>query len=140
MPKRLFIVDDDKMYLRILEQQFAESDFEVSTFSTGEECLHDTRMPDFLVVDYYLNSEKSDAINGLETIRRIRERVPTLPVIVMSGRADLSGNSKHDYLMSYLNMGDRSGMADVFESGGYFYLIKNNGAPSQVKEILKKAF
>ena len=138
MAKRLFIVDDDNMYLRVLEMQFSGSDIEVSTFSTGEDCLHDTRMPDFLVVDYYLNSEKSDAINGIETIRRIRERVPNLPVMVMSGRADLSGNSKHDYLMSYLNMEDKAGTAEIFESGGYFYIIKNSSAPGQVKEIVTK--
>lgn len=126
MSKRVFVVDDDNMYRRMLEQQLQVAGFEVVGFSTGEECLADSQLPDLVVIDYYLNSENAEAMNGLATIERLRKRIPELPAIILSGRADLTSSSKTDQLSRLLRNGDRKTLMEAFKDGAFFYLMKNN--------------
>lgn len=138
MAKKVFIVDDDNMYRAVLAQQFVEMELEVVTFATGEDCLENGSMPDILLIDYYLNSEQSDAMNGMATLRRIRERIQDLPVIVLSGRADLSTGSKTDELMALLINGNRAELSRAFRQGAFFYLMKDSKAIKAVKDLVRR--
>ena len=42
--------------------------------------------PDVVVLDYYLNSVDKTAIDGLETLDRIKEINPNIPVIMLSAQ------------------------------------------------------
>ncbi|MGB1318516.1 MAG: response regulator, partial [Flavobacteriales bacterium] len=135
MAKKVFLVDDDPMYLMVLKQQFKDdSKYEVETYKTGEEALGQPEAPDLLIVDYYLNSDKADAINGIELMRRMREKAPHLPCVVLSSRADLSASSGSDALMGMLDF-NRSGLVKEYEKGAFFYVMKNIAAPKKVKEL-----
>ena len=74
---KIFLVDDDTFYLKVLENQFGRNkDIEISSFLTGEECLlHLFEKPDIIVLDYYLNSKRKD---------EIKERCPEIQVIIIS--------------------------------------------------------
>ena len=76
-PKKIkvFIVDDDDLFLKALVIQFRENPiYEVVTFATGELCveeIHNT--PDIVILDYHLNSIEKNAMNGLKTLDIIKK-------------------------------------------------------------------
>ena len=85
---KLFLVDDDALYLKMLENDFKNSDdFEIETYSTGEECIANLgNNPDIIVLDYYLDGINKSAMNGMDTLDRIKIEYPTLPVIMLSSQ------------------------------------------------------
>ncbi len=88
--KLIFMVDDDKVILNLLEYVFQGKDgYTIKTFTSGEECLSNMDMnPDLVVLDYILNVSDNKALNGLETLRKIREIHTGMPVIILSGKTD----------------------------------------------------
>ena len=85
---KIFLVDDDALYLRLLEIQFLEhADFEIETFSSGEECIENlSSKPDLIILDYMLNSVDKDAKNGIEILDKIKESNALIPVIILSAQ------------------------------------------------------
>ncbi len=84
----LFLVDDDALFLKSLEIEFAQNtETAIKTFSTGELCLENiSQNPDVIILDYYLNSVDKNAIDGLETLDRIKTANPLIPVIMLSSQ------------------------------------------------------
>jgi two-component system, OmpR family, response regulator len=84
----IFLVDDDALFLKTLEVNFAsESDYSIRTFSTGELCLENiSQDPDIIILDYYLNGIDIDAINGIEILDKIKSVNPLIPVIMLSSQ------------------------------------------------------
>ena len=72
-PKLIFIVEDNTIYAKSL-QYFLEDRLhqpEIRLFSQGESCIENLHFnPDFIIMDYFLNSREYNALNGLKTIRR----------------------------------------------------------------------
>jgi DNA-binding NtrC family response regulator len=84
----LFLVDDDALFLKSLEIEFTDNtESIIKTFPTGELCLENiSQNPDVIILDYYLNSVDKNAINGLETLDRIKTANQTIPVIMLSSQ------------------------------------------------------
>lgn len=84
----IFLVDDDAMYIKLLEKELGEKpEYDICTFATGEECLERlSEKPDIIVLDYYLNGIKKNALNGLETLAKIKSAHPEIPVIMLSSQ------------------------------------------------------
>jgi len=84
----IFLVDDDALFLKSLENEFTQNtESAIKTFPTGEICLENIlQNPDVVVLDYYLNSVDKTAIDGLETLDRIKEINPNIPVIMLSAQ------------------------------------------------------
>jgi DNA-binding NtrC family response regulator len=84
----IFLVDDDALYLKSLEIEFLQSaEYEIKTFATGELCLENlSQNPDIIVLDYYLNGIDKNAIDGLETLDRIKKGNQLVPVIMLSSQ------------------------------------------------------
>ncbi|MCW3077389.1 MAG: histidine kinase [Bacteroidetes bacterium] len=82
----VFLVDDNALYLKSLEVSFRSKPYyDIKSFTTGELCLEELSLnPDIIILDYYLNSVVPEAMNGLETLAKIREVNPKVPVIVLS--------------------------------------------------------
>ena len=85
---KIFLVDDDALYLKVLENDFKNSyDFYIETYSTGEECIANIgNEPDIIVLDYYLDGIDKTAMNGMATLDRIKIEYPKLPVIMLSSQ------------------------------------------------------
>ena len=84
---RIFIVEDDPWYGEILKYHLSlNPDYEISWFTNGEDCLKSIEacLPHLITVDYSLPDT-----NGAELYRRIRERLPDTPVIIISGQKDV---------------------------------------------------
>jgi len=84
----LFLVDDDALFLKSLEIEFANNTgSDIRTFATGELCLKNlSQEPDIIILDYHLNSVNRNAINGLVTLDRIKFANPMIPVIMLSSQ------------------------------------------------------
>ena len=84
----LFLVDDDVLFLKSLQIDFTQNtESDIQTFITGELCLESiSQNPDVIVLDYHLNSVDKNAINGLETLDRIKLINPEIPVIMLSSQ------------------------------------------------------
>lgn len=133
----VFIVDDSSFYVKVLAAKLRQLKMlEVHEFSTGEEALGMLGIkPKIIITDYYLNSEKTEAINGLILVEKTRQEYPGLPAIILSGRADLTSSSKSRELSEMLELMP-SKLKKSFEEGAFFYLMKNNSAPNEVYTIV----
>ncbi|MGD0581454.1 MAG: response regulator [Bacteroidales bacterium] len=84
----LFLVDDDPVFLKSLEIEFSQNTrSDIRTFETGELCLKNISLnPDIVILDYHLDGVEKGAINGLETLDRIKTANPLIPVIILSSQ------------------------------------------------------
>ena len=85
---KIFLVDDDALFLRALEIEFLQhADFEIETYATGELCIeHLHHQPDLIILDYYLDGIEKNAINGIETLDKIKAVNAAIPVIMLSAQ------------------------------------------------------
>jgi DNA-binding NarL/FixJ family response regulator len=111
---KIFLVDDDVVFLKSLEIDFLESaDFSIQTFATGELCLDALNLsPDIIVLDYYLDGIDRFAMNGLDTLDKIRATNPDLPVIMLSSqdKIDVAIECMHHKASDYVVKSETSFM------------------------------
>ncbi|MGL2964271.1 response regulator [Flavobacterium sp. RSB2_4_14] len=85
---KLFLVDDDAVFLKLLEIEFMQNgDFDIETFATGELCLKSlSKNPDIIVLDYHLDGIVKNAMNGIQTLDEIKKIDSKIPVIMLSSQ------------------------------------------------------
>ena len=110
---RILIVDDELDAGEILSLRLGRRGFKPAYAPGGEAALAylDKEAADVVILDV-----KMPGMDGLETLRRIRASHPNLPVIILSGHADMQDAAK--------------GM----ELGAFFYLLK----PANLEELCHK--
>jgi DNA-binding NarL/FixJ family response regulator len=88
--KLIFIVDDDKVILNLLEYTFKSlSGFEVRTFNSGEDCIRNMGLkPDLVVLDHMFYLQGNNLMSGLETLKELRKIDKEIPVIILSSQED----------------------------------------------------
>ena len=113
-PIKLFMVDDDALLLKTLEIEFMQhGGFEIETFATGELCLENlTKNPDVIVLDYYLDGIDKTAMNGIETLDKIKAVNPAIPVIMLSSqdKIDVAINCMHHQAFDYVVKSETASM------------------------------
>ncbi len=102
----LFLVDDDALFLKSLEIDFMQqADFEIKSFATGELCVENLHQnPDVIILDYQLDSIERDAMNGLQTLDKIKAFNPAIPVVMLSSqdKIDVAINCMHHQAFDYV--------------------------------------
>jgi two-component system, OmpR family, response regulator len=102
----VFLVDDDSLFLKSLQIEFTQNtESDILTYTTGELCLESiSQNPDIVVLDYHLNSIDENAINGLETLDRIKAINPEIPVIMLSSqdKIDVAVNCMKHQAFDYI--------------------------------------
>ncbi len=85
---KIFLVDDDALFLKLLEHEFLKhGDFVIDTYATGELCLqHLTKNPDVIILDFHLDGIDKNAMNGIETLDKIKNFNSDIPVIMLSSQ------------------------------------------------------
>jgi len=103
---KLFLVDDDALYLKSLEIEFLlHGDFEIETYATGELCIENiSRDPDVIILDYYLDGIEQNAMNGIETLDKIKAYNPEISVVMLSSqdKIDVAINCMHHKAFDYV--------------------------------------
>jgi two-component system OmpR family response regulator len=85
---KLYLVDDDAMFLKLLEIDFLQhADFIIETYATGELCVVNlVYQPDLIILDYHLDGIDKSAMNGIETLDTIKSFNPNIPVVMLSSQ------------------------------------------------------
>lgn len=103
---KIFLVDDDALFLKSLEIEFLENaDFIVETYSTGELCIANiNNNPDVVVLDYQLDGIVENAMDGIETLDKIKDFNPDIPVIMLSSqdKIEVAINCMHHKAVDYV--------------------------------------
>jgi DNA-binding NtrC family response regulator len=103
---KIFLVDDDALYLKSLEIEFlAHADFIIETYATGELCMQNlSKNPDIIILDYHLDGIERTAMNGLETLDKIKNSNPDIPVIMLSSqdKIDVAVSCMHHRATDYV--------------------------------------
>ena len=103
---KLFLVDDDALFLKNLEIEFLEhADFIIETFATGELCIKSLKnTPDVIILDYQLDGIDATAMNGIETLDKIKAINPDIPVVMLSSqdKIDVAINCMHHRAFDYV--------------------------------------
>lgn len=103
---KLFLVDDDALFLKSLEIEFLQhADFEIETYATGELCMQNiSHTPDVIILDYQLDGIDKNAMNGIKTLDKIKAYNQDIPVIMLSSqdKIDVAVNCMHHRAFDYV--------------------------------------
>ncbi|MFE3872540.1 response regulator [Flavobacterium sp. ZS1P70] len=103
---KIFLVDDDALFLKSLEIEFLENaDFNIETYPTGELCVANlSNTPDVVILDYQLDGIVENAMNGLETLDKIKNFNPNIPVVMLSSqdKIEVAINCMHHKAFDYV--------------------------------------
>lgn len=103
---KLFLVDDDVVFLKSLEIEFLQhADFSIETFTTGELCMENlSHNPDVIILDYLLDGIVKNVMNGIETLDKIKAFNPDIPVVMLSAqdKIEVAINCMHHRAFDYV--------------------------------------
>ena len=119
----IFVVEDDNFFLQVLTDDLSENEsYYVKGFSTAEACLESVNEnPNVIVLDFYLDKENPDAMNGMEALEKINSINPNIKVIMLSGQDSLETAGK------------------LLDKGAFDYVIKDSDAIKILQKKISKA-
>ena len=95
----ILVVDDDKNICKIIEINLKKNKaYEVNAVTSGEACLKliSEQIPDLILLDIQM-----PGIDGIETLKRIKDHEPRIPVVMMSAHATVEKAVKSMQLGAY---------------------------------------
>ena len=112
--KKILVVDDEESIRELYRAELSDEGYEVDLAADGREALRrlDAFRPDLVTLDI-----KMPGIDGIEVLRRIREKNTTIPVILVSA----FGEFKQDF--------------NTWASDAY--IVKSHD-PTELKETIRK--
>lgn len=121
---KLFLVDDDAVFLKSLEIEFLQhADFTIETFATGELCIDNlSHNPDVIILDYHLDGIDKNSMNGMEILDKIKAFNPDIPVVMLSSqdKIEVAINCMHH--------------------GAFDYVVKSETAFTRLQKIITTIF
>lgn len=103
---KLFLVDDDVVFLRALEIEFEQhGNFDIETYASGELCIANLNgNPDIIILDYLLDGVDKDSMNGIQTLDLIKTFDENIPVVILSAqdKIEVAVNCMHHKALDYV--------------------------------------
>ena len=117
LPFKIFVVEDNEWYGELLLHRLSQNPTHtVLRFTTAQACLEQlSEQPDFITLDYSLPDAK-----GEQLLRQIKERLPSVEVLVISGQEDVST------------------AVSMLRQGAYDYLVKDENTLDRLWNIVGK--
>src|SRR5438105_3638562 len=87
MQNSILIVDDERGIRATLQGVLGDEGFHIETAASGEECLEKARKtaPSCILLDVWLG----EGIDGLETLKRLRDEGIDAAVVMISGHGNI---------------------------------------------------
>lgn len=122
--RTVFLVDDDHLHTEMLKEHLdSKLNVNITTFSTGEDCLANLdKNPTVIILDFHLNSEKKEAMNGLQVLQKIKQLKPETEVIMFSGQDQIQV------------------AIDTMRNGAFDYVIKGESAFLRAENVIMNIF
>lgn len=84
---KIFIVEDNLIYQQLIAKELESISADIHFFTKGEACIDALSLnPAIIVLDYDLAGK----INGLDTLKSIREFNPSIYTVMFSNQKDLN--------------------------------------------------
>jgi two-component system, OmpR family, response regulator len=103
---KIFLVDDDLVFLKLLEHALRQHpNFDIETYASGEMCLaHLAHKPDVILLDYNLDGIDKQAMNGIDTLDKIKTFRADILVIMLSSqdKLDIALDCMHHKATDYV--------------------------------------
>ncbi len=98
MARTILIVDDEESIIQSLQGILSDEGFDVISATSGSSAIEkiDEMMPDLALLDIWM-----PGIDGIETLVKIKEAHPQLPVVMMSGHGTIETAVKATKLGAY---------------------------------------
>lgn len=84
----IFLVDDDAKHLLLLKEHLNKHlpyTLDIRTYTNGDDAMVDLPAnPDLIILDYYFDGVGQDASDGVEVLKKIKNKRPEIPVVMMS--------------------------------------------------------
>ena len=124
----VLLVDDNEIFLKTLtfslREQF-KAEIRIEAFSTGEACLRkieeNRKTTDIVILDYHLNTESKEALNGIDILKKIKGLNRWIIVVMLSAEDKLEIAK------------------DCISNGAYDYVVKSETALIRIGNILKNS-
>jgi len=112
--KKILVVDDEESIRELYRAELADEGYDVELAEDGQQALRrlESGRPDLVTLDV-----KMPGIDGIETLRRIREKDATIPVVLVTA----FGEFKQDF--------------NTWASDAY--IVKSHD-PTELKETVRK--
>jgi DNA-binding NarL/FixJ family response regulator len=119
---RITLIEDEHQMSEMLKD-FISHKYpiaEISIYQSGEEALDKiSETQDLYIVDYFLDSDNPQAMNGVQFLKKLQERYPNAKVIFLSGQEKAQV------------------AADTMKYGAYDYIVKNDNAFNRLEIVFK---
>lgn len=107
----IYIVDDEPLQAEILKDHLVKvHKCEIKVFATGEECLKflEKDKPSIVFLDYNLDSQVRDAMNGVELLKVIKSKLPKTECVMLSGqnKIEVANQAMQHGAFEYISKGD----------------------------------
>ena len=111
---RLMLVDDEERFLQTTGKMIRRKGYDVITAASGEECLEKLEQE---LVHVVILDVKMPGMDGVETLKKIKQHYPRIEVIMLTGHATADS------------------AVEGLKSGATDYLQK----PTSVEDLITKA-
>ncbi len=121
-PFKIFLVDDDYLYLKLLEIEFLEqANFEIHAYTSGEDCIRNlNKKPDLIILDYHLDGINKQALTGIQALDEIKKLDADIPIVIFSSQ-------------------DKIEVAvECMHHKAYDYVVKSETAFHRIKHIIDR--
>jgi DNA-binding NtrC family response regulator len=138
MEASVLLVDDEEQFLDALSQRLETRGLKVDTVTSGEEALKQVEDQNFdaIIVDLAM-----PGIDGIETLKRIKEKRPDLEIIMLTGHATVKSGidamklGAEDFLEKPVDLNEL--LAKIGEAKNKRMLVVEKGRQEEIRKIIK---